>query len=133
MYFRIADQGIANGRVEATSIAWEQIWDEWKSYCENHQVRPCLDGEDFETVARIATGVGGKIRCGKMRAGQVGAGMVRTGLGGVTAKIAIDTGAHLLDQKDGTHYIKPIQLMLAGFSKIDPAVEKKLAEHPDLP
>ena len=59
--------------------------------------------------------------------------MVRTGLGGVTAKLAMDTGEQPLHQKDSTHYIKPIQLMVAGFSRSDPAVEKKLAAHPDLP
>ena len=80
MYFRTADQWIANGRVEATSIARERIWEEWTAYCTNHRVRPRLDGEDYETVARIATGFGGKIRCGKRRKGQVGAGMVRAGL-----------------------------------------------------
>ena len=92
-----------------------------------------MDGEDYETVARIATGFGGRIRCGKRRSGQVGAGMVRAGLEGVAAKIVMDSGAQPLHQKDGTHYIKPIQLMLAGFSKFDPAVEKKLAAHQDLP
>ena len=59
--------------------------------------------------------------------------MVRAGLGGVAAKIAMDLGAHPLHQKDGTHYIKPIQLMLAGFSKFNPSVEKKRAAHPNLP
>ena len=84
-------------------------------------------------IARITTGFGGKIRCGKRKTGQVGAGMVRAGLGGVEAKIVIDTGEQPLHQKDGTHYVKPIQLMLAGFSKFDPVVEKELAAHPDLP
>ena len=93
---------------------------------------PHLDGEDFETVARMATGFGGKIRCGKRKAGQVGAGMVYAGLGGITAKITMDTGEQPLHQKDNTHYIKHIQLMLAGFSIFDPAVEKKLVAHPDL-
>ena len=80
----------------------------------------------------MATGFGGKIRLGKRKAGQVGAGKVCAGLGGIAANIAMDTGEQLLPQKDGTHYIKPIQLMLTGFSKFDPAVEKKLTAHPDL-
>ena len=59
--------------------------------------------------------------------------MVRAGLGGVAATIVMDTGEQPLHQKEDTHYIKPIQLMLAGFSKFDPAVEKKLVAQPDLP
>jgi hypothetical protein len=45
----------------------------------------------------------------------------------------MDTGRQPLHQADGVHYIKPIQHMLAGFSNFDPATEKKLACHPDLP
>lgn len=44
----------------------------------------------------------------------------------------MDTGRQPLHQIDGQHYIKPIQHMLAGFKNFDPAVEKKLACHPDL-
>ena len=87
---------------------------------------PRLYGEDFEIFARMATRFRGKIRCGKRKAGQVGARMVRAGLGDIPTKIALDTGQQPLHQKDDTHYTKSIQLMLAGFSKFDPAVEKKL-------
>ena len=59
--------------------------------------------------------------------------MVRAELRGVVTKIAMDTGEQPLDKKDNTHYINPIQLMLAGFSKFNPAAEQKLAAHPDLP
>jgi hypothetical protein len=34
----------------------------------------------------------------------------------------MDMGEQPLHQKNGTHYIKPVQLVLAGFSKFDPAV-----------
>ena len=46
--------------------------------------------------------------------------MVRTGPGGIAAKIAMNTGRQPLHQKDGKHYIKLIQLMLASFSMFDP-------------
>ena len=59
--------------------------------------------------------------------------MVRAGLGGVNTTIALETGRQPLHQQDGKHYIKPIQHMLTGFSNFDPATEKKLAVHPDLP
>ena len=45
----------------------------------------------------------------------------------------MDTGDQPLHQRDGTHYLKPLQHMLAGFKNFDPAAEKKLACHPDLP
>ena len=96
-------------------------------------MRPRLAGEDFETVARIATGFGGKIKCRKQKAGQVSAGIFRAGLRGITSNISMDTGQQPLHQKDGIHYIKPIQLMSVGFSKCDPTVEKKLTAHPNLP
>ena len=59
--------------------------------------------------------------------------MVRTGLGGSAAKNAMGIGEQPLHQKESTHYIKTIQLMLVGFSQFDPALEKKLPAHPDLP
>ena len=132
MYFRVSAPGIVNLRVEVTFDARERVWAEYETFCKSYQLRLRLDGEDFETVARLATGFRGKISCGKRTSGQVGAGMIHTGLGGIAVKIAMDTGQQLLHQKDVTHYIKPIKLMLVSFSKFDPAVEKKLATHPDL-
>ena len=45
----------------------------------------------------------------------------------------MDTGNQPLHQRDGEHFLKPIQHMLAGFANFDPAVEKKLAVGPDVP
>ena len=75
---------------------------------------------------------GGHLRKGK-RGKPVGAGTVRAKLGSIGTQIAMDTGAQPLHQRDGTHYLKPLQHMLAGFKNFDPATEKKLAAHPDLP
>ena len=75
---------------------------------------------------------GGRIRQGK-RGKPVTAAHVRTGLGHVNTTIQLDTGKQPLHQLDGTHSIKPVQHMLAGFRNFDPAVEKKLACHPNLP
>ena len=72
------------------------------------------------------------MRKGK-RGKPVKSGTVRAGLSGVATTIALDTGEQPLHQKDGEHFIKPIQHMLAGFKNFDPAVEKKLACHPDVP
>ena len=118
--------------MEATSEARERVWRQWKAYCKNYGVCPYLDGEDFQTIVRISTGFGAMVRCGK-RGAPVSAGMVRAGLGSVNTTIAMETGRQPLHQADGKHYIKPIQLMLAGFRNFDPGVQKKLAVHPDLP
>ena len=45
----------------------------------------------------------------------------------------MDTGAQPLRQQDNKHNVKPLQHMRAGFKKCNPATEKKLACHPDLP
>ena len=45
----------------------------------------------------------------------------------------MDMGKQPLHQRDGQHYIKPVQHMLAGFKNFDPAVEKKLACGPNFP
>ena len=132
MYFRIADKGITNGQVEATSEARERVWGQWKAYCKDYGVCPYLDSEDFQSIARISTGFGAMVRCGK-RGAPVSAGMVRARLDGVNMTIALDTGRQSLHQADGKHHTKPIQLMLAGFRNFDPGVQKKLAFHPDLP
>lgn len=47
--------------------------------------------------------------------------------------IAMDTGRNHLHQLDGEHFINPLQHMCVGFNNFDPAIEKKLAVHPDLP
>ena len=44
--------------------------------------------------------------------GQVSAGIVCAGLRDIAANIVMDTGQQPLHQKDGTYYIKQIQLML---------------------
>jgi len=74
----------------------------------------------------------GRLRKGR-RGKAVGARSVRAGLGGVNTTIALDTGRQPLHQADGKHYIAQVQHMLAGFKNFDPATEKKLACHPDLP
>ena len=118
--------------MEATCEAREKVWREWTDYCDDLEVPPYLDKVDFRDVARVSTMFGGRIRKGK-RGRAVGAGHVRAGLGHVNTQIALDTGRQPLHQRDGQHYIKPIQHMLAGFKNFDPAVEQKLACHPDLP
>ena len=65
MYFRIADKGITNGQVEATSEARERVWRQWKAYCKDYGVCPYLDSEDFQTIARISTGFEAMVRWGK--------------------------------------------------------------------
>jgi len=76
--------------------------------------------------------LGGRIWKGK-RGRAVGAGMVQAGLGGFNTTIALERGTQPFHQIDRQSYIKPIQHMLAGFNFFDPATEKKLACHPDLP
>ena len=93
---------------------------------------PYLDGCNFQATARITTMFGGHVRKGR-RGKPVGAGTVRAKLGSIGTQIAMDTGNQPLHQRDGTHFLKPLQHMLAGFKNFDPATEKKLACHPDLP
>ena len=129
---RTTDAGIVNGRVEATSEARSKIWEDWKAYYESLEVPPYLDGFDFQTIARVSTMFGGYIRKGK-QGKVVSAGMVPAGLGSVNTMIAMETGTQPLHQQDGKHCIKPLQYMIEGFGNYDPATEKKLACHPDLP
>ena len=100
--------GIVNGQVEATTEAREKVWDKWTAFCEDLQVPPYLDSLDFSAIVTVATMFGGKLRQGK-RGKPVGAGTVRAGLGGVATTIALETGEQPLHQKDGQHYIKPVQ------------------------
>ena len=51
---------------------------------------------------------------------------------GLNTTIATETGKQLLHQQDGNLYIKPLQHTIAGFGNFGPAMEKKLACHPDL-
>ena len=118
--------------MEATSKTREKVWKEWKAYLRPWGVPPYLDGCDFQTVARFATMFCGHLRKGT-RGKPVGAGSVRAKLGAIGTQIEMDTGGQPLHQRDGVHYIKPIQHMLAGCKNFDPATEKKLACHPDLP
>ena len=92
MYFQVTDRGINKGQVKATADAQERVWVEWTAFYKSYQVCPRLNGEDFEAVTRMATGFGGKIRCGNQMAGQVGAGMTQAGLEGIAKMIATNTG-----------------------------------------
>ena len=88
---KTADAGIANGKVEATTNARSQVWEEWVAYCESIGVPPYLDGCDFQRVAHVATMFADRLQKGK-QGKTAGTGQVCTGLGGVGTTIAMDTG-----------------------------------------
>jgi len=124
-------QESSNGQVEVSSRARMKIWAEWKTYCRDVGVPPCLDNCDFGTVARVATMSGGRIRKGK-RGKVISTGSIQTRLGDVNTTITLDI-SRPLHQKDRVHYIKPTQHMLAFFINYTAPTEKKLACHPGLP
>ena len=100
---RVADAGIVNGRVEATTEARQKIWAKWTAYCKLLRVPPYLDDCDFETVARVSTMFGGYLRQGK-KGKPVKSGSVSAGLGGVSTstQIMLDMGEQPLHQWDGS-------------------------------
>jgi hypothetical protein len=118
--------------VEATTEARAKVWGEWQAHCRAYGVSPYLDGSDFEEVARVALNFCGKLRQGK-RGKPVGAGTVAAGIGGVATQIDLDTDTRPLHRQGTDKYIAPISHMMRGFRNFDPATEKKLACHPDLP
>ena len=118
--------------MEATQENRAKVWREWQDHCRSYQVDPYLDGCDFDTVARVALNYGGRLRQGR-RGRPVAAGTVAQDLGHLATQIGLDRGTRPLHQPFSEHYIVPIQHMLAGFKNFDPAVEKKLACHPDVP
>ena len=92
-----------------------------------------MDGCDFREVARVSTMSACRLRKGKVKGKPIKSAGVCASLGSVGTTITMDTGRQPFYQQDGTHYIKPLQHMLAGFKNFDPVVEKKLVCHPDLP
>ena len=92
--------------------------------------------EEFylQTKTRVATRSVGRVQKGiHDRVKQVQVGTVCVALGGVNAKIALDTGWQPLCQPGSNKkYILLPQHMLKGFEKKNAPWVKKLAVHPDL-
>ena len=116
----------------ATTEAREKVWADWTEHCQSYRVSPYLDGSNFEEIARVSLNFCGRLRQGK-RGRPVTAGHVATGIGGVAAQMELDSDSRPLHKRGSDKFIAPIAHMLKGFSKADPATEKKLACHPDLP
>ena len=112
--------------MEATLEAREKIWRAWTAHCQAYGVSPYLDTSNFEEVARVSLNFCGMIRQGR-RGKAVSAGTVAAGIGGVAAKINMDSDQRPFHKKGTDKYIAPISQMLKGFENFDPATQKKLA------
>ena len=118
--------------MEATLEAREKVWRAWTAHCQSYRVSPYLDGSDFEEVARVALNFCGMLMQGK-RGKPVSAGTVAAGIGGVAAKIDLESDLRPFHKQGSDKYIAPLSHMMKGFANFDPPKEKKLGCHPDLP
>ena len=55
------------------------------------------------------------------------------GIGGVAAKIDLESDLRPFHKQGSDKYIPPLSHMMKGFANFDPPTEKKLACHPDSP
>ena len=85
--------------MEATSENRETFWGFLHAYCKPLGIDPYLEEVDFQTKTKVATGFAGHVQKGiHDLVKQVQFGTVRAALGGVNAKIALDTGQQPLHQ-----------------------------------
>ena len=93
------------------------FWMFWRAYCKPLGIDPHLEEFDFQTKTRVATGFSVCVqKVSHGRGKQVQVGTVCAALGGVSAKIALDTGRQPLHQPGpNDKHILPLQHMLKGF------------------
>jgi len=109
---------------------------EWFAYCEPLGVDPYLAKEttSFQVRARILSGFAARMRRGAFGRGrQIGAGSVATALTAVGQAISLDTGINPAKNEGSKELIYPLQVMMSGFKKEDPATVKKLPVEADIP
>mmetsp|Transcript_36829 Transcript_36829/g.82805 ORF Transcript_36829/g.82805 Transcript_36829/m.82805 type:complete len:416 (-) Transcript_36829:347-1594(-) len=134
--FNIADEGFRNGRVASTTQTKEKYRREWFAYCKTLGVDPHLEAATtrFQTRARVLSGFAARTRRGAFGRGrQIAAGSVASAITAVGQAISLDTGVNPTKNEGSKELIYPLQVMMSGFKKEDPATVKKLPIEVDVP
>ena len=84
---------MSNVREEATSKNRETFWGFYHAYCKPLGINPYLEEINLQTKTRVSKVFAGRVqKFSHDRGKQVQVGAVRAALGGVNAKIYLDTG-----------------------------------------
>ena len=126
--FRIADYAIAHGRVAATSYERESFWTKWCGYVQSFEdVDPYLANEEFGAIVRAVTGFAGRVRQGHYGRGhQVSCARVATAVRAIGQTCEMERGYNPL-YRAPEKYLKPIEIMFAGFRRDDPLPVPEIA------
>ena len=125
--FYIADEAIGFGRVESTASERQNFWRRWKEYVRPIGVDPYLRNEEFGTIVRATTGFAGRVRAGHLGRGHtVTCPRVQTAVRAIGQTCELDLGYNPLHMAPD-RYLKPLELMFAGFRRADPPPVPEIA------
>ena len=96
----------------------EKLWKFWRAYYKPFGIDPNLEEVDFQNKTRVATVFAGRVKKNHSRGKQVKVLTVCATLGGVNAKISLETGRQPFHQPGSNNKNNlPLQHMLKGFKK----------------
>ena len=125
--FRAADAAITTGRVAATSEERTKFWERWTRYVQPLGIDPYLQSVAFRDKVRATTGFAQRVRTGYYGFGaQVTTARVQTAIRAVGQTCELDLGNNPL-YRAPERYIKPLELLFAGYRKEDPIPVPEIA------
>ena len=125
--FRNADETIGTGRVAATTEDRLRFWQRWIQYVRPLPINPYLISTPFQPKIRAITGFAERVRSGYYGHGdRVSCGRVQTAIRAVSQTCELDNGESPI-RKGPKEYLKPLELLFAGYRKQDPDSVPELA------
>ena len=101
----------------------QSFWRHWVEYCGGFTVKvnPYLHMENFETINKSVACFAGWVRTGALgNRRQVSCARIQTAIRAINETFQLNRGTYPLYQAT-EKYLKPIELMFAGFAKEDKA------------
>ena len=132
--FRLADDAFRAGQLEATAQGREARWRNWCAYVKPLGVDPYLDNTPFQTRVRCLTGFAQQTRTGFYRQRQqVQSSTVSQAISAVGQTIALACNHNPTKVTGSEKFLPALQVMLDGYSKLDPPTQKMLPIEADVP
>ncbi len=132
--FRLADGAFCSGQSEATAQGRETRWRTWCTYVQPLGVDPYLDHTPFEIQVCCLTGFAQQKRTGFYGQGQqVQSSTVSQAITAVGQTIASARNDNPTKVNSSDKFLPALQVMLNGYSKLDPPTRNMLPVEADVP
>ena len=116
---QVADAAIKNGRVALTTHNRTSFWKKWCTYVHACGIDPYLQCVFFGAIIENVSGFAGRVREGNLGRGhRVSCSRVQTAVRVIGQTCELEKGYNSLYRAPEI-YLKPLELMLSGFTKED--------------